>query len=414
MTPLFRLLSGGILMMFLWLMACATPEEDTRSNGELTEQEQRAKAEKLAQEFIMLDGHIDIPYRLNTRMEDISKRTPGGDFDYPRSKAGGLNAPFMSIYIPASYQETGGAKEFADELIDMVNKFETDWPDKYAVATSVADVKKQFKEGKISLPLGMENGAPIEGKMENLQHFFERGIRYITLTHSKNNHICDSSYDEERKWNGLSPFGRKVVAEMNRLGIIIDVSHISDSTFYQVMELSKAPVWASHSSCRAFTPDWERNMSDDMIKLLAEKDGVICINFGSSFLKSEYLTQGTVNRQKIRKYQTENDLDRGSDEFMAYYSQFRKDNPIGTVVDVMDHIDHVVKLVGVDHVAFGSDFDGVMSLPKGLQDAGEFPNLIFEMLKRNYSDEDIRKICGENMLRVWSKAEAVAKELQKG
>jgi len=401
-----------ILAFFALLLAGCTPAEKPIS--EMSEEEIRAKADQLAQKFLIMDGHIDIPYRLDNFMEDISGATSGGDFDYPMSKKGGLNAPFMSIYIPASYQKEGGAKAYADSLIDMVTVIAGNSPDKFAVATSTADVMSQFKQGIISLPMGMENGAPIEGDLKNVKHFYDRGIRYITLTHSKVNHICDSSYDEERKWNGLSPFGEEVVAEMNRLGMIIDVSHISDSTFYDVMKLSKAPVFASHSSCRKFTKDWERNMSDEMIRLLAENDGVICINFGSSFLKTEYNSSWANGMREINAYLKENNILRGTPEASKYINQWRLDNPVGTIDDVMEHIDHAVQLVGVDHVAFGSDFDGVLNLPKGLQTVAEFPNLLYEMLKRGYSEEDIEKICGLNMLRVWKAVEAKAAELQRG
>ena len=230
-----------------------------------TDAELQQQAKKLAQDIIIIDTHLDVPYRLHKKMEDISQRTEKGNFDFPRAMVGGLNVPFMAIYIPAERESAGTAFSLADSLIDMVKDFANKWPDKFVMATSVRDVRDQFGSGKISIALGMENGAPINGKVENLKHFYDRGIRYITLTHGKDNHICDSSYDSTHTWNGLSPFGKKVVAKMNRFGIMIDVSHITDSSFYQVMRLTKAPVIASHSSCRAFTPDWERNISDDMI-----------------------------------------------------------------------------------------------------------------------------------------------------
>ncbi|MBX2817591.1 MAG: dipeptidase, partial [Saprospiraceae bacterium] len=222
-------------------------------------------AAELAQRFIITDGHVDLPYRLNVRNFTFEKEflgipisTEDGDFDYARAKAGGLDAPFMSIYIPSSYQEKGGAKAFADSLIDMVNGITEAHPKFYALAGSPAEVEANFRAGKISLPMGMENGAPIEGDLSNVAYFYKRGIRYITLTHGKDNHICDSSYDTTGTWQGLSDFGRLVVPEMNRVGIMVDISHVSDNTFYQVMELTKAPVIASHSSCRNFTPDFER------------------------------------------------------------------------------------------------------------------------------------------------------------
>ena len=250
-------------------------------------------ARELAHRFVITDGHVDLPYRMkiaNFRLQkeylDVSKRTDGGDFDYVRAKDGGLDAPFMSIYVPSSNQGTPGkSKAVADSLIDMVEAIVQRHPDKFGIATSPGEVRALHKAGKIALPMGMENGAPIENDLENVAHFHQRGIRYITLTHSKVNQICDSSYDEERKWNGLSPFGEDVVAEMNRVGIMVDISHVSDSAFFDVMAITKAPAIASHSSCRAFTPGWERNMNDEMIRALAENEGVIQINFGSSFLE---------------------------------------------------------------------------------------------------------------------------------
>lgn len=387
-----------IFAVLIFIFAGCQTGETTRDFHE--------QAQRLAQELIIVDTHVDVPYRLEKKMEDISQSTKTGDFDYPRAKAGGLNAPFMSIFIPARYQKTGGAKMFADSLIDMVEKFATDWPDKFAVATTPTDVITQFANGLISLPMGMENGAPIEGDLQNLQHFYDRGIRYITLTHGKYNHICDSSYDSDKHWNGLSPFGKEVVAEMNRLGIMIDISHVSDSTFYQVVKLTKAPLIASHSSCRHFTPDWERNMSDDMINLLAETGGVIQINFGSNFLSGEYKEK----MQIARDYMTENNIT-DHHEREQYQANYKRENNVkeADVTDVVAHIDRVVKLVGIDHVGIGSDYDGVGdTLPTSLKDVSGYPNLIEALLKSGYTEAEIKKICSENILRVWSEVEEIA------
>lgn len=375
----------------------------------------RVKAQKLAQQFIIVDTHIDVPYRLRVKWEDISQRTPDGNFDYVRAKAGGLNAPFMSIYIPAEYEDRGGAKELADTLIDMVEKFAKDWPRKFTLATSPKDVTNQFKRHVISLCMGMENGSPIQHDLKNVQYFYDRGIRYITLAHAKSNHISDSSYDTTHVWKGLSFFGRRLVVEMNRVGIMVDVSHISDDAFYEVMNVTRAPVIASHSSCRFFTPGFERNMSDEMIKLLAGKGGVIQINFGSSFLRSDIQKRDDEQGKAIASYLKSKGLKPGDSEAQAYVAQYQKDHPVAfaDVSDVANHIDHVAKLVGVDYVGIGSDFDGVGdSLPTGLKDVSQYPNLIYELLKRGYSDKDIQKICGGNLLRVWTEVERAAKELQ--
>ncbi len=371
----------------------------------------KAKAHSLAQQFIIVDTHIDVPYRLQERWEDISQRTESGEFDYVRATQGGLNAPFMSIYVP-SERENAGAQVLADSLIDMVEGFVQKWPDKFAIAKSADAVEKQFLQRKIALGLGMENGSPVEGKLSNLKHFFDRGIRYITLTHGKDNHICDSSYDTTRTWKGLSPFGKQVVVEMNRLGIMVDVSHISDEAFFQVLEISKSPVIASHSSCRAFTPRWQRNISDEMIKLVAKNGGVVMVNFGRSFLNGEFQSKEV----KIWEYFAANKLKGNEPKAVEFAKKFWAENPPPsiTAADVANHIDHIVKLVGPNHAGFGSDFDGVGgSLPSNLKDVSQYPNLIYELLKMDYSERDIEKFCGGNLLRAWRHVEDRAKRLQR-
>lgn len=372
----------------------------------------KARSNELAQKFIITDGHIDLPWRLHKNgYEDISIRTPGGDFDYVRAKQGGLDAPFMSIYVPATYQVTGGAKEMALELMNSVKRITTDHPDKFEMAYSISDVERIFNEGKIALPMGMENGAPIEGDLDNIQFFFDEGIRYITLTHSEDNDICDSSYNlGERTHKGLSDFGKEVVLEMNRVGIMVDISHVSDDAFYQIMDVTQVPAIASHSSARHFTPGFERNMSDDMIKRLAENGGVIQINFGSSFVTQESQDKRKKNSEDVSAFAKENNLESDDPRVKEFAKKVAIDNPVFCdVTDVADHFDHVVKLVGIDHVAFGSDYDGVGdTLPYGLKDASTFPNLIYHLLKRGYSEEDIEKICYKNIWRVWKATEEFA------
>ena len=373
------------------------------------------QAKRLSQTYIITDGHVDLPYRLrvqNFRLEreylGIPIETEKGDFDYVRAKQGGLDAPFMSIYIPASYQE-GGAKALADSLIDMVRGITEAHPDKFAFAGTPAEVDQNFEKGIVSLPMGMENGAPIEDDLENVQYWYDRGIRYITLTHSKDNQICDSSYDTTRTWNGLSPFGREVVKAMNDAGIMIDISHVSDSTFWQVMELTEQPCIASHSSCRKFTPGFERNMNDEMIKRLAENGGVMQINFGSTFLDGDLREYRTEKRKELRALLQARGLKADEDAAETVIDSFRQENPrlFADVQKVADHIDHVVQLTGsVDYVGFGSDFDGVGdTLPTGLKDVSQYPNLVYELLRRGYSPEDIEKICYKNVWRVWQAVE---------
>ncbi len=344
------------------------------------------KAKKLAHKFIIADGHVDLPYRLrvsNFRFEKeylgIPISTDKGDFDYMRSKEGGLDAPFMSIYIPAENQlEKGKSKKHAEELIDLVEGICNEHSDKFEIAKSVNDVKRIFSQGKIALPMGMENGAAIEDDLKNVAYFKKKGISYITLTHSKVNLICDSSYDTIRKWNGLSPFGEEVVKEMNRVGIMIDISHVSDSTFFDVMKLTEVPVIASHSSARKFTPGFERNMSDDLLKALGSNDGVIMINFGSSFLDAEFNRSFDEMRKDLNQILEDKGLGMKSEEAQSFIERYRREDPIlfADVERVADHIDHIVSLIGIDHVGLGSDFDGVGdTLPTGLKDVSDFPNL---------------------------------------
>ena len=370
----------------------------------------KKRAYELAHTYIITDGHIDVPWRLNDGYEDLSVRTEGGDFDYIRAKEGGLDVPFMSIYVPSSYQETGGAKEKADSLIDLVHRISNDHPDKFEVAYSPNDGNRSFSQGKIALPMGMENGAPIEDDLNNVAYFHKRGIRYITLTHARDNLICDSSYDTTNTWGGLSPFGRRVVAEMNRVGIMVDISHVTDAVINQVLDMAKAPVIASHSSCRKFTPGWQRNMGDPEIKRLKENGGVIQINYGSSFVTQASQDKRQANTDKIAAYAKKNGLEQEDEELKVYAKKVSKDNPIyADITEVIDHIDHVVKLAGIDHVGIGSDYDGVGdSLPYGLKDVSSYPNLIYHLLKRGYSDEDIAKICYKNVWRVWREVERVA------
>ncbi len=358
-----------------------------------------------------MDTHVDMPYRQHAFWGDVTNSAPDRDFDYERALAGGLNAPFMSIYIPAKKQATGGARKLADTLIDQVEAMVGRAPEKFAMAYSTSDIKKQFKRKKISLALGMENGAAIEGKLDNLEHFYNRGIRYITLTHGEFNHISDSSYDKEKVWKGLSPFGKTLVGEMNRIGIMVDVSHVSDEAFYEAVTVSKAPVIASHSSARHFTPDFERNMSDEMIKALADKGGVIMINYGSSFLTKEANEYALHHRNAIKVYMGRHNVDRYSPKTLAFIEKLHTKFPFpyANVEDVVDHIDHVVKLSSIDHVGIGSDYDGVGdTLPEGLKDVSSYPNLIVELLRRDYSEKDIKKILSGNILRVWREVEEYA------
>src|SRR5271154_2425797 len=292
-----------IVLINLGLFAC----QEKKPVDRMSDAELRKYADQLAQQYIIVDTHIDLPTALIEkkfkpgRDNDTLIHTGKGNFDFERARKGGLDAPFMSIYIPSSYQQRPDkGKSFADTLITLVRSIPEQLPDKFALANSPDEVKGNFKAGKISLPMGMENGAPIGEDLKNVKYFYDHGIRYITLTHGKDNQICDSSYDSTATWNGLSKFGRQVVSEMNKVGIMVDISHVSDSTFYQVIRMTKIPVIASHSSCRYYTPGFWRNMSDDMIKKLGENGGVIQISFGSTFLDSAIRSKNNVLMKKLK------------------------------------------------------------------------------------------------------------------
>jgi membrane dipeptidase len=406
------------LVLLFAVTSCISFEKKKTDYSSLSDDAIQKAADSLAQVYIITDGHVDLPSRLKVKHFRLEKEylgiplsTTEGDFDYERARKGGLDAPFMSIYIPSTYQfKADKGKELADSLINMIEGIVATYPDKFALARTPAEIEANTKAGKMSLPMGMENGAPIGDSLQNVGYFFNRGIRYVTLTHRTNNQICDSSYDTTRLWNGLSPFGEKVVAEMNNVGIMVDISHVSDSTFYDVLKITKAPLIASHSSCRHFTPGFERNMSDDMIKALAKNGGVIQINFGASFLDS-VARQNDALRDSLETILSAKNLTSADAEAQPIIEQFgkRHNELYSDVHRVADHIDRVVKLTSIDHVGIGSDFDGVGdSLPLGLKDVSTYPNLIAVLLKRGYSPEDIEKICYKNVARVWNKVIDVA------
>ena len=344
--------------------------------------------EDIAQGSLIVDTHIDTPYRIKAQLdnsgtyEDIAHST-SYDFDYPRALSGGLNVPFFSIYLPADTEAAGTSFNLANELIDLMNSIIEANPEKFFLIDTSTYLGNLPGQNLIGIAYGMENGAALEGNLSNVEYFYKRGIRYITLTHSKSNHISDSSYDENKQWGGLSEFGKNLITEMKNVGIIIDISHVSDAAFLQAIDISNTPVIASHSSLRHFTPGWERNVSDSMLEALANKGGVLQINFGTAFL--------TDVNDKSNSYDPSTYIHAG-------------------VTDVADHIDRTVALVGVEHVGIGSDYDGVGdTLPNGLKDVSTYPNLIAELQNRGYSTNDIQKILGGNFARVWREVEEYAR-----
>ncbi|QCK14128.1 dipeptidase [Mangrovivirga cuniculi] len=388
-----------LFIAFLSLVSSCKPgsSEEKQTNSSDIE----FSADKFAKDILIIDTHIDLPYRISNESKeiDVSKDFNTGHFDYPKAINGGLNVAFMSIYTPPSL-DGNEAFQAANSLINLVDSISEKFPGKFQLIYGPDDIVNKFDNEIIYLPLGMENGSPINNDLENLVHFYNKGIRYITLCHFKSNEICDSSTDDIQPHGGLSEFGYNVVKKMNQLGILVDVSHVSDETVEDVLEITKDPVIASHSGCRQLTPGFPRNLPDHLIKRIGENDGVIMVNFGSMFLNSS----SASNANKMLSILNERSVEVGSDEGNKLMKELEKELPIqSSVDDIVDHIDHIVKIAGIDHVGFGSDFDGVSYLPEEVKNVSDYPVIIEALKTRGYSNTDIEKICGKNFLRVWEK-----------
>jgi membrane dipeptidase len=372
-------------------------------------------ARKLARDAVIVDTHIDAPELLMDHWLDLGNAAKGVEFDYPRAHDGGLDIAFMSIYTSAKQDDEGSAWQAANLMIDSVEALVERHPDKFALLRSPKDVERLRQGGHVLLPLGMENGAPLGDDLENLQFFYDRGVRYITLAHSAPNRIADSSYAIERKWHGLSPFGKQVVAEMNRLGIMVDVSHASDESARDAIAASTVPVIASHSAFRHFTPGFERNISDELARAIADKGGVVQVAFGTAFVDPKGAADTQAHFRAINDFNKRNAELKAAGKPPESEDAFDKawaaahPAPATKIDAVLDQIDYAVKLIGIDHVGIGSDFDGVDGeLPDGLRSVADYPNFVAGLQARGYKDDDIRKILGGNLLRTWAAIEAGA------
>lgn len=373
-------------------------------------------AHRLAQDAIIVDTHIDAPGILMDHWADLGTEAKDREFDYAKARAGGLDIAFMSIYTSAKQDDDGSAWQAANAMIDGIEALVQRHPDKFAILTSPKDAGHLIQGGRVLLPLGMENGAPLGDKLDNVKFFFDRGVRYITLAHSANNRIADSSYTLEKKWNGLSPFGRQVVGEMNRVGIMVDVSHLGDASAKEAIALSTVPVIASHSAFRHFTPDFERNISDELAKAVAARGGVVQVPFGTAFIDPASAANTQAHFRAINDFNKRNAQLKAQGKPEETREAFDKaweaaHPPLqSTLAQVLDQIDYGVKLIGIDHVGIGSDFDGVDGeLPDQLKTVADYPNLVAGLQARGYQDADIRKILGGNLLRAWGEIEAGAK-----
>jgi membrane dipeptidase len=376
-----------------------------------------ARAKKLHFSSIVVDTHDDTTQRFLDGKFDITGRHLDGSIDLPRMREGGLDAIFFSIWIPSKITGTEAVNR-AIEQIEAVRAQVSFHPKELALATTAAEVRTAEKEGKIAALMGVEGGHMINSDLDVLRKFASLGVRYMTLTHSGNDEWADSSTDKPAH-NGLADFGKDVIREMNRLGVIVDISHVSDKTFYDALSISKASMIASHSSCRAIC-DAPRNMTDQMMKDLAAKGGVVQINYHVGFLSQEFRNAEKANPEinkaigeEVQKRCGDNEAcqllegDRLTREYIEQGKLPRVD-----WTKIIEHIEHAVKVAGVDHVGLGSDFDGA-NMPYGMEDATKLPRITDALLRKGYSEGDVKKILGENTLRVMAEVERVSRELSK-
>ncbi len=367
-----------------------------------------------AQRAVTVDTHADTPSEYLEQPFDLGAWNTTGHFDYPRMKAGKLDAEFFAAYVPASYANKGAAA-FCMKIMETIHQMVEKYPTWVRFAGSSADIRAAVRDGKRAILIGIEGGHAIEDSLDLLRAFYRFGARYMTLTHTNSNGWADSSGDAGRH-NGLSPFGRQVIAEMNRLGMLIDISHVSDKTFFDVVAATKAPVVATHSSARALA-NHPRNMTDEMLAALAKNRGVCMVNFYPVFLSNEVIAAHRAREERLRPAIAELKAKYGAEtaEYRAEQRKLMAANPLPKIpwMVIVDHIDHIVKVAGVDHVGLGSDFDGISSVPEGMEDVSKLPKIADELKRRGYSSAAIRKIMGENFMRVFKEAERVSAAMRK-
>ena len=396
----------GRLSLALLLALSAAPV--ARADDTLPPVSERAL--KVHHAGMLFDGHNDLPWRLrqdgdvNFGTLDLSKRLSTGHTDIPRMREGGLKAQFWSVYIPSEHKDP--ARTVTDQ-IDVVHRMVERYPADLEMAYSADDVERVVKSGKIASLIGIEGGVAIEDDLAQLRSFHRLGARYMTLTHNTTLAWADAATDAP-KHHGLTPWGERVVREMNRLGMLVDISHVSPETMDDALKVSQAPIIASHSSAYALTPH-PRNVPDAILKRLKANGGVVMVNFFSGFIVPEYASAMMKARDELKaKYP---DPKAFSKAFSAWIKSAKL--PRGTIADVANHIDHIAKVAGIDHVGIGSDFDGITAWPAGLEDVSTYPRLTEELLKRGYSEADVHKVLGGNVLRAFREAGKVADRLRK-
>jgi membrane dipeptidase len=403
------------MLLCLTATSGAAEEDSVKAKAALPPIVLSDEALKIHREALLIDGHNDLPWELRTRADsgfakfDISQPQPKLHTDIERLRKGNVGGQFWSAYVPADTIRSGDSLQQTLEQIDLIHRMVRRYPDVFEMASTADDIERIHRSGKIASLIGVEGGHSIQNSLGVLRQLYAMGTRYMTLTHSDTLDWADAATDTPRH-GGLSPFGEEVVREMNRLGMLVDISHVSPETMHDALDISRAPVIASHSSAYAIAPH-PRNVPDDVLRRVRDNGGVVMINFYSGFVVPESARNMTrmfeVRRELKAKYPDEK-------EFERQYAQWRRANPIqpGTVHTLVDHIDHVVKVAGVEHVGLGSDYDGINMAPKQLEDVSCYPYITQELLNRGYTAEQIHKILGLNILRALRGAEQVAKQLQ--
>ena len=398
----------NVLIAALFLLPIAAAP--TQSNDALLE-----RARKLHKEVPLIDGHNDYPWELREKAKrdfrnlDISKPQPSIMTDIERLRSGGVGGQFWSVYVPAELAGRGAVTATLEE-IDTVHRMVKQYPETFELALTAGDVERIFRSGKIASMIGMEGGHSIDNSIAALRMFYRLGARYMTLTHAKNTDWADSATDDP-KFGGLTPFGEEIVREMNWLGMLVDLSHVSPDTMEDAIRVSQAPVIFSHSSARAVN-DVPRNVPDTVLQRLPQNGGVVMVTFVPGFLSPKvaaWNTLQTAEQTRLTQLYPKDQaaVTRGVDAWT-------KANPAphALVSDAADHVDHIRKVAGIDHIGLGGDFDGITTVPEGLEDVSKYPSLTAELLRRGYTDGDIRKILGLNVLRVMRDAENISKKLQ--
>ncbi len=409
-------------LILLFVMGCSSKETTTEKESE---EDMIQRALEIHDRVLTVDTHADTPLRMIEPGFDMAERhdpnETGSKVDYPRMKEGGLDAIFFAAFVAQDIRDNDGntrAKALCLQMIDSVIASTERNSDVVGLALNPDDAYELEKAGKRAIYVGIENGYPIGEDLSNVELYFEKGVRYITLVHSSNNDLADSATDPDgTEHGGISAFGAEVVKEMNRLGIMVDISHGNDSVFYDAIALSKAPIIASHSNARAVTTH-DRNMTDEMLKLMAENGGVVQLTMLSSYLREAPANPKRDSAMAELRAKMKPAIEMTPEERTALRQSFNEINekypdPPATVKHVVDHIDHIVKVAGIDHVGIGCDFDGGGGI-EGIFDASEVMNITIELVRRGYTEEQIEKIWGANLIRVFKEVQAVAEQIQSG